>query len=406
MTAVERCDVLVVGGGPAGSTCATALVRAGLDVIVADKARFPRDKVCAGWITPAVVEELALDLDDYGRGRTIEAVRGFRIGRMGDRAHVHRYEHPMSYGIRRCEFDHYLLERSGARQALDVRVSTIVQRGERWLVNDRFEADVLVGAGGHFCPVAKRLGAEPDAAVIAAEEVEFAVADDDVGAGTLEPGVPELYFTRDFTGYGWAFRKGAFVNIGLGVLGDSRRGADGAEGPALRRRVEDFLGWLIDERRIKRAPAARMVGHAYLTCRDSRRRRFGDGFVLVGDAAGLAFERSGEGIRCAVESGMLAAQTIRDALARGSTRASALCGYGEALQQRFGAAGHAGLDPAALLPAAMRRAVAAALMASGWFSRHVVLERWFLHADEEPLAPAFTAAGAFVPSGDAIGGEW
>ena len=52
---MDRCDVLIVGGGPAGSSCAWRLVTAGLDVVVVDKANFPRDKVCAGWITPAVV---------------------------------------------------------------------------------------------------------------------------------------------------------------------------------------------------------------------------------------------------------------------------------------------------------------------------------------------------------------
>src|SRR5687768_17483918 len=51
---VDSCDALVVGGGPAGSTCARALRNAGWDVIVLDRARFPRDKVCAGWVTPGV----------------------------------------------------------------------------------------------------------------------------------------------------------------------------------------------------------------------------------------------------------------------------------------------------------------------------------------------------------------
>ena len=49
------CDALIVGGGPAGSSCARQLRRAGLDVLIMDKQEFPRDKVCAGWITPAVV---------------------------------------------------------------------------------------------------------------------------------------------------------------------------------------------------------------------------------------------------------------------------------------------------------------------------------------------------------------
>ena len=61
----ETCDVLIVGGGPAGSTCARTLQRAGLDVLIMDKSVFPRDKVCAGWITPQVVQELDFDVEDW-----------------------------------------------------------------------------------------------------------------------------------------------------------------------------------------------------------------------------------------------------------------------------------------------------------------------------------------------------
>ena len=70
----DSCDVLIVGGGPAGSTCARALKNAGLDVLILDKSVFPRDKVCAGWITPQVVEELDLDVDDYRRGRVLQPI--------------------------------------------------------------------------------------------------------------------------------------------------------------------------------------------------------------------------------------------------------------------------------------------------------------------------------------------
>ena len=57
-TAVDTCDVVIVGGGPAGSACAWRLRQAGLEVVVIDKAIFPRDKVCAGWITPQVLDDL------------------------------------------------------------------------------------------------------------------------------------------------------------------------------------------------------------------------------------------------------------------------------------------------------------------------------------------------------------
>jgi len=62
---VRSCDVLIVGGGPAGSTAATKLKRAGADVLVLDRERLPRLKLCAGWITPEVVSDLGMDLASY-----------------------------------------------------------------------------------------------------------------------------------------------------------------------------------------------------------------------------------------------------------------------------------------------------------------------------------------------------
>src|SRR5438034_8817232 len=99
---METCDCLIVGGGPAGSSCARALAAAGFDVIVLDKAEFPRDKVCAGWITPAVVDELQIDLDDFQRGRTLQPITGFRTSLIDGPQIDTTYDRVVSYGIRRC----------------------------------------------------------------------------------------------------------------------------------------------------------------------------------------------------------------------------------------------------------------------------------------------------------------
>ena len=72
---MERCDVLIVGGGPGGSSCAWGLRESGLDVVILDRARFPRDKVCAGWITPQVCQELAIDPADYRKARLMQPIR-------------------------------------------------------------------------------------------------------------------------------------------------------------------------------------------------------------------------------------------------------------------------------------------------------------------------------------------
>src|SRR5437762_6784209 len=103
-----------------------------------DRAVFPRDKVCAGWITPQVVTDLGLDLHEYAHGRTLQAIHGFRAGVIGRATDVTTtYDRTVSYGIRRCEFDHYLLVRSKARLRVGESVSHIRRAGTAWIVNER-----------------------------------------------------------------------------------------------------------------------------------------------------------------------------------------------------------------------------------------------------------------------------
>jgi flavin-dependent dehydrogenase len=377
MPATESCDVLVVGGGPAGSSCATALRQRGIDVMVVDAAVFPRDKVCAGWITPQVVRALNLDLDDYRRGRTFQPITGFQTGLIGGNCGTRTdYGRPVSYGIRRCEFDRYLLDRSSARVRQGVRVSSIRRDGAGWIVNGNIRAAMLVGAGGHFCPVARWLNpTEPAAPLVAAQEVEFAIGDDRREEWRATPDHPELYFWRDLKGYGWCFRKERYLNIGFGRL--DRR--------SLPRAGAEFLGFLRARRRIPAGASWRWRGHAYYVAAPIHRRLLDAGILLAGDAAGLAYPQSGEGIRPAIESGLMAAAAVAEA--DGCYSASCLAPYERHLRERYGLGSDskwvsdrvAGPLTSGLVPA---------LLNTGWFVRHVVLNRWFLHAHEPALQPA------------------
>lgn len=368
--------VLIVGGGPAGSACAWKLRRAGFPVVVRDRHAFPRDKVCAGWITPQVVEELELDLAAYAAGgRTLQPIRGFRVGIIDQGEVDATYDRVVSYGIRRCEFDDYLLRRSGAELLLGRPLRSLERRDEEWIVDDELRAPMLVGAGGHFCPVAQRLGAklgqgEP---IVAAQEAEIPLPAGESGECDVRPEVPEIFFTPDLKGYGWVFRKGNYVNIGLGRQ-DSHRIAE---------HVEEFVGFLRRRGRIGAGLAGKMRGHPYLLYGQAPRPLVGDGVVLVGDAAGLAYPRSGEGIRPAIESGFLAAQTI--VAAGGRFGVDRLRPYAERIEARFGPRQPRGglLD---LLPDWSVQAAARVLMSSRTFARRVVMDRWFFHADQTPLS--------------------
>ena len=372
---MDSCDALIVGGGPAGSSCARALVRHGLDVLLLDKSDFPRDKVCAGWVTPEVVEALELDLAEYAAGRVLQPITGFRTGVLGGRLLENRYAEVVSYGIRRCELDHYLLQRAGARLKLGEGVQSIERSNAGWLINGRYRAPLLIGAGGHFCPVARWLGASLGSAetVVAAKEVEFLLTPEQRTQCPLDPETPELFFCRDLKGYGWCLRKGDYLNIGLGR--EDNRG--------LSERLDAFCGYLRQQGRIPAELPDRFHGHAYLLYPHSSRPLFDQGALLIGDAAGLAYLESGEGIRPAVESGLLAADAI--VLVSGDYRAERLALYAERLAARFGPRRPAAPPSPFPLLGKLRRFAGRRLLANRWLTRRLVLDRWFLRRQQAAL---------------------
>lgn len=377
---MDSCEVLIAGGGPAGSACAWKLRQQGVDVLVMDKASFPRDKVCAGWITPQVIEDLQINLADYRQQRTLQPITGFRVGVIGARRVVEiGYERPVSFGIRRCEFDDYLLRRSGARLLLGQPVTAIRREGSRWIVNDRIESKLLVGAGGHFCPIARILGTRaPHTPVIAAREVEFMIepppTDDRQDGATCNVAaeVPELYFCPDFRGYGWCFRKQSHLNVGFGRM----------DAHALPKQTDEFVAFLQATGRIADANGWHWRGHAYLLASDAGRNAIGDAVVLIGDAAGLAYPQSGEGIRPAIESGLMAAETILRA--GGVYNRDRLEPYGAHLTKRFGESKLTRLATR-LMPAGWSMAIARRMLDNPWLVRHLVIDRWFLHGQQPAL---------------------
>jgi flavin-dependent dehydrogenase len=173
---------------------------------------------------------------------------------------------------------------------------------------------------------------------------------------------PQLFFCDDLQGYAWCVRKGDYLNVGIG-----RRSNDG-----FGNHVRNFTAFLERHGIASGISNARWHGHAYIGSGLGARPVLGQGAMLVGDAAGLAYPESGEGIRPAIESGRLAAETLIAAKGRALDD---LQPYADALRR---------LHPAVRLnPAPVRAALAAlgrVLLGSRTFTRHVVLDRWFLRA--------------------------
>lgn len=366
---MESCEVLIVGGGPAGSTCAAGLVAAGLDVLLLDRGDFPRVKPCAGWITPAVLGALRITPAEYGAGRLLQAITGFRTSMMGKPEVVTRYDQIVSYGIRRDEFDHYLLQRSGVRRRLGARVKRLERQDDGWLVNGEIKAKLLVGAGGHFCPVARHLGARLcSEAVVLARVAEIVLTPEEEAHCRVSADTPALFFTADLAGYGWLFRKGNRLNIGFGR--DDRQDFN--------RHFAEFRTFLVARGELPADFSGHFQGHAYgLADRRQGRRCVDAGALLIGDAAGLAAVQSGEGILPAIESALLAVATI--VAAQGDYRKEALAPYATALASHY--VGKHRSFPSTLLSTELTQRFGAYLLANSWATRHLILNRWFLHAD-------------------------
>lgn len=363
---MEEADVLVIGGGPAGSTCAKKLTDGGLDVLVVDQAVFPRVKVCAGWITPGVVHDLELQTDEYRQGRVFQPMTGFRVGRIGGPSRAFPYGRPVSFGICRREFDDYLLRRSGARLELGQPVKTIRRNDGHWTVNERYQAPLLVAAAGHCCPVARllKIGGPERGSLIAAQEFEVELSPAQQSACPIEPELPEIYFCDDLLGYGWCIRKGNCINVGLGR-------ADRQQVP---RHVREFYEYLTRLGRVPEDLPGKFRGHAYLLYDQSTRPLVADGIVWIGDSAGLAHQQSGEGIHPAIQSALMAAETILDA--RGDYCRRSLQAYRLRMEAHFGTRSTKAAADRTL--SGLKLGIARWLFGQRWFCRRVVLDRWFL----------------------------
>ncbi|MFO7496939.1 MAG: NAD(P)/FAD-dependent oxidoreductase [Desulfobacterales bacterium] len=293
-----RTDVIIVGGGPAGSSCAWQLGRRGIDCLILDKAAFPRTKLCAGWITPQVVSDLEIDIAAYPhRFLTFEVTRAHLFG-------LDLRVRSPQHSIRRFELDDWLLKRSGARVVTHT-VKRIARRSGRYDIDGRFQCDYLVGAGGTVCPVYRSLFREIDPR---ARWLQVAALEQELPYRWRDGNCRLWFFEKGLPGYSWYVPKqDGYLNLGVGGMVQRLRRAGGT--------LQQHWGYLAARLRrdglIDKNLALAPQCHSYYL-RDGARITRRDNAFLIGDAAGLATRDLGEGIGPAVRSGILAANAIVD----------------------------------------------------------------------------------------------
>jgi len=347
-------DVIVVGAGPAGATTAFYLAQSGLDVLLLDKSRFPREKVCGDGLTPRAVKTLV------GMGISVSEQdgwvrnKGLRVIGAGKRLELPWPElasYP-GYGLvrTRLDLDETLARRAqqaGARLLEGVTVTGPVRDERTGRLTgvaakdtdggeDRtYRARVVVAADGNSSrlSVAMGLRKRDDRPLGVAVRTYYRTHrhDDDY----LESWLDLWDGDRLLPGYGWIFGMGdGTSNVGLGLLNTSAAFGHTDYHALLRKWLKGMPAeWGFTEEN-----RTQPIRGAALPMGFNRTPHYYQGLLLVGDAGGMVNPFNGEGIAYAMESGEILARTIVQALAR-SRRVETervLAGYPHALNQAYG----------------------------------------------------------------------
>jgi flavin-dependent dehydrogenase len=266
-----------------------------VDCLVLDREAFPREKLCAGWITPGVLRDLEFTPADYPhRFLTFDVLKvAIKALRLPFRAPQH--------SVRRFEFDQWLLERSGAPVQVH-NVREVVRERNGFLIDGRFRCRYVIGAGGTRCPVYRDLfrALQPRAKAlqVVTQELEFPFS-------WKDPSCYLWFFTDGLPGYSWYVPKAdGYVNVGVGGVARKLKNKN----DNIQRHWQLLTQRLSQRGLLDRQPSA-PGGYSYYLRAKTKITTQHNAFV-IGDAAGLATRDMCEGIGPAVRSALLAARSI------------------------------------------------------------------------------------------------
>jgi geranylgeranyl reductase family protein len=367
----DDADVIVVGAGPSGSTAAYYLAQAGLNVLLIEKSRFPRDKVCGDGLTPRAVKPLLAMGVDVSEEAGWLRNKGLRVIGGGVRLELDWPELSSwpGYGLvrTRASLDEQLARRAQAAGAkllegttvtgpvLDgdgriVGVETSAQPEEKSKARSRsdnaerghgsasgvtYRARVVVAADGNSSRLSVAMGLRkrddrPMGVAVRTYYTSPRHKDD-----YLESWLDLWDGDRLLPGYGWIFGMGdGTSNVGLGLLNTS----DAFGKTDYRDLLKRWLKSMPEEWGYVEENRTEPVRGAALPMGFNRTPHYHKGLLLAGDAAGMVNPFNGEGIAYAMESGQLLARVVAQALARptGAETERVLRSYPDELQAAYG----------------------------------------------------------------------
>ena len=338
----------MVGGGPAGASCAYWLAQAGHDVVVLEKKRYPREKTCGDGLTPRSVKELhdmglAEELAGFHR---FEGLRAHAFGRVVELAWPEHPEFPsFGYVITRKDLDQRVAERAakagagvweGAEATGPITEDGLVRGARVGFKDGRPPRDVraryVVVADGANSRFGRSLGTTRNRAF----PLGMAIRGYYASPRHDEPWIESHLDIRDkagnvLPGYGWIFPVGdGRVNVGIGLLSTFNQW----KAVNTSHLMETFVDYAPPSWGLSPSTACGPPTGGRLPMAMSVGPHAGPTYLVIGDAGGSINPFNGEGIAYAYETGRMAAGAVDQALASGD--GLALQTYPRQLQERYG----------------------------------------------------------------------